>query len=77
MRIHDISLPISESMTVWDGQPGVALTHLSHLGRGDRATVGHLSMSVHSGTHVDAPSHHFVDGMGVDRLALELPPEMD
>ena len=70
MRIHDISLPVSESMTVWEGQPQVALTHVRHLARRDNATVGHISMTVHTGTHVDAPSHHFIDAPGADQLEL-------
>ena len=72
MQIHDISLPVSEGMVVWEGQPGVALTHVRHLERGDHATVGHVSMTLHTGTHVDAPSHHFVDGLGVDQAPLEV-----
>ena len=71
MHIYDISLPISESMTVWEGQPPVAFTHVRHLARGDHATVGRISMTVHTGTHVDAPSHHFVGAQGADRLTLE------
>lgn len=71
MRIYDISLPISETMVVWEGQPPVAITYVRHLANGDHATVSNLSMTVHTGTHVDAPSHHVVDGRGADELELE------
>ncbi len=70
MLIHDISIPISESMAVWRGQPAVAITYVRRLADGDHATVSHLAMTVHTGTHVDAPSHHYVDGPGVDGLDL-------
>jgi arylformamidase len=72
MRIHDISLPISDPMVVWEGQPPVAITYVRHLLDGDRATVSNLSMTVHTGTHVDAPCHHLVGGAGADELALEV-----
>jgi arylformamidase len=71
MIIHDISLPISETLATWEGQPPIALSYLRHRGRGDHATVGAVSMTLHSGTHVDAPSHHFVAGAGADGLQLE------
>jgi arylformamidase len=48
------------------------MAHVRHLRRGDHATVGAISLSVHAGTHVDAPSHHFVNGYGVDELPLEI-----
>jgi arylformamidase len=72
MPIYDISLPISESMVVWPGDPPVSITQPSHLIRGDTATVSHLSMSAHAGTHVDAPAHFILGGAGVDDLDLNV-----
>lgn len=48
----------------------MTMTHLSHLDRGDPATVSQLSMSAHAGTHVDAPCHFVRGGSGVDALDL-------
>lgn len=70
MRILDISLPLSESIVTWEGQPRVRLTHVRHLASGDHATVGHVSMTLHTGTHVDAPSHHILGGASAADLAL-------
>jgi arylformamidase len=50
----------------------VTMTHLSHLDRGDPATVSQLSMSAHAGTHVDAPCHFVRGGSGVDALDLQV-----
>lgn len=72
MSIHDISLPISESLVTWPGQAPVSLTQISHLERGDRATVSHLEISVHAGTHVDAPAHFIRGGAGVETLELDI-----
>jgi arylformamidase len=72
MTIHDISLPISESLVVWPGDPSIRITQPSHLDRGDVATVSRLEMGAHTGTHVDAPVHFIQGGVGVDRLDLNL-----
>nr|NIV35241.1 cyclase family protein [Anaerolineae bacterium] len=42
MKIHDISLPVSESLVVWPRDPAIHITHRSHLDRGDVATVSRL-----------------------------------
>ena len=72
MQIHDISLPLSESLVVWPGDPPVRITHPAHLDRGDPYTVSRLEIGAHVGTHVDAPAHFVRGGAGVDRLALDL-----
>jgi arylformamidase len=69
--IYDISLPISESLVVWPGDPPVRITQPSHLDRGDNATLSRLQMGAHTGTHVDAPAHFIAGGSGVDRLDLD------
>jgi len=71
MAIHDISIPITESLVVWPGQRGVQLTTPSHIKQGDNSTVTQLSLSVHSGTHVDAPCHFIAGERGVDSLDLD------
>jgi arylformamidase len=72
MHIYDISLPISESLVVWPGDPPVRITQPLHLDRGDEATVSHLDMGAHTGTHVDAPAHFIPEGSGVDALDLNV-----
>ncbi len=72
MPIHDISLPISESLIVWPGDPAVNITQPFHLARGDEATVSQLNMGAHTGTHVDAPAHFILGGPGVDALDLNV-----
>ena len=72
MKIHDISLPVSESLVVWPGDPAIHITQPSHLDRGDLYTVSRLDLGAHSGTHVDAPAHFVRGGAGVDRLDLNL-----
>ena len=73
MRIYDISLPISPGMPVWPGDPQVLMDRVVKMEEGSHANVTHLSMSVHTGTHVDAP-YHFIggDAATVDQLSLKL-----
>jgi arylformamidase len=70
VSIYDVSLPISESTVVWQGDPGVHISQTSHIDRGDVATVSRLDMGAHTGTHVDAPAHFVQDGAGVHTLDL-------
>ena len=72
MSIHDISLPISESLPIWPGHPALRITQPFHVARGDRSTVSQLTMTTHTGTHVDAPAHYIPGGHGVDTLDLDL-----
>jgi arylformamidase len=72
MPIHDISLPICESLITWPGDPPVRITPISHLSKGDQATVTRLDMGTHTGTHVDAPAHFVQGGAGVDSLDLNV-----
>lgn len=71
MIIHDISLPISPNMTIWHDTPPVSLARFSDQANGDLATVSHLSMLVHTGTHIDAPLHFLQGGATIDSLLLE------
>jgi arylformamidase len=71
MRVIDISLPISESLAVWPGDPPIRITQPAHLDRGDVATITRLDMGAHTGTHVDAPAHFIAGGPGVDAIDLD------
>jgi arylformamidase len=67
----DISVPIYAGMVHFPGDPPVEISQPMHLDRGDICTVSRLALGVHTGTHVDAPSHFLKGGKGVDCLSLE------
>lgn len=71
MRIYDISLTISPDLPVWPGDPSVELKQVTFIPKGDSCNISHLAMSVHTGTHVDAPYHFLNDGKTVETLPLE------
>src|SRR5262245_28067611 len=67
----DVSVPIRHEMVHYPGDPGVELRQTKHLDRGDPATVSHLSLGVHTGTHVDAPVHFIGGAPGVDTISMD------
>jgi arylformamidase len=71
MKIHDISVPIREEMPIYAGNPAVTLTRVQSLVDGASANVSKLELGVHTGTHVDAPLHHFDGEPGAESLPLE------
>ena len=71
MKIHDVTLTLSEALPVWPGDPDVSIQRSCSLEKGAEANVTRLSLSVHSGTHIDAPFHFDPEGVGVDQLSLE------
>jgi len=64
----DVTLPISDKLAVWPGDPPVHVTRVSD----DLPVLSGLSMSCHAGTHVDAPAHFLPGGAGVDSLPLDV-----
>jgi arylformamidase len=72
MKIYDISLTIRENMVVWPGDPPVCLQRFKKLEDGAHNNVSALAMSVHSGTHIDAPYHFLAEGATAEVLPLEL-----
>ena len=72
MRTYDITLTISPDMIVWPGDPSVNMKRLSSIASGDNANVSQISMSCHTGTHVDAPDHFLNNGKTVENLSLDL-----
>lgn len=72
MRIHDVSVPISEGTPVYPGDPHIEIEQWAAIARGDAANVSMLHLGAHTGTHVDAPAH-FIEGAGrVDALPLDV-----
>lgn len=70
-RIHDLSVPISDRLPTWPGDPKVSLSRASAIAEGDPANVSRLEAGVHTGTHVDAPVHFVEGATGIDAISLE------
>jgi len=71
MKIYDISVPISNDMPIYQGDPGVEITPVSRISAGDSANVSLLKFGDHTGTHIDPPFHFLENGLTIDQLPLE------
>ena len=65
----DLTQPFDSKIPVYPGDPPFSCRQ-SHSVPRDGYSVHALSCSSHVGTHIDAPSHFFVDGATVDQLSL-------
>lgn len=72
MQVYDVSLSISPEMPVWPGDPAVDLERFEMIEAGGQCNVSRLKMSVHTGTHVDAPFHFLPDGEFVEDMSLKI-----
>lgn len=73
MKIYDVTLPLSEDMIVYPGDPPVKIERKSIISKNEAAyNLSNYSFGSHSGTHVDPPLHFIENGVSVDKLPLEL-----
>jgi len=70
--IYDISTPLSDSTPVYPGDPPVRIRRVSDLASGDEFMLSEIAMSLHAGTHIDAPSHFIPDASTVDAIPLDV-----
>jgi len=72
MAIFDISIGIDESLPLWPGDPELRLQWAANIEQGDSVNLTELSMSIHTGTHIDAPLHFLPKGKPIDSLSLNV-----
>jgi len=71
MALRDISVPVTEGMPIYRGNPGYEIHLDSSIAAGAGANVSAISIGAHTGTHIDGARHFFSDGPGVEALPLE------
>ena len=72
MAIFDISIGIDESLPLWPGDPELRLQWAAKIEQGDLVNLTELSMSIHTGTHIDAPLHFLPQGKSIDNLNIDV-----
>lgn len=70
MKIIDISRGLLTS-PVYPGDPSPAIKKISSIDDGAECNVSAIFACVHTGTHVDAPSHYLKGAASVGKLDLE------
>ena len=71
-RIIDISTPLMEGVPVWPKSPGIAVTWMKRVERGDGANLTRLDTDVHVGTHAEGKLHNFTEGETIDEIPLDV-----
>ena len=71
MKIYDVTVPISETVPIYEGDPPASIKSESAMERGDAANVTSLCFGAHTGTHVDAPNHFIEGTRRVEDLEIE------
>ncbi|MEI6043247.1 MAG: cyclase family protein [Chloroflexota bacterium] len=69
-QLYDVSLPISNMLAVWPGDPLVEIQRTSEISQGATVNLSRLVMGSHTGTHLDAPNHFIEGAGGIDQVAL-------
>jgi len=71
MPIYDVTVPLSNDLPTYPGDPGIEISDWLSLSKGDAANVSLLHLGAHTGTHVDAPAHFIEGAAKVESLALD------
>ncbi len=69
-RIIDITSPMDATLAGWPGDTPYRFNLAWSRASGAGVNVGRIEMSLHTGTHVDAPFHFDDSGTTVDQLDL-------
>lgn len=70
MYVVDLSMPLRSGMSVYPGDPNVAIDPALSI-EGEGVAVSALSLGSHSGTHLDAPAHLIPGGPTLSEIPLE------
>lgn len=71
MKIFDISRALSSGLAPWPGDTPFHFELKWKMAEGATVNVGAINMSVHNGTHADAPFHFDESGDSIERLPLD------
>lgn len=72
MPIYDVSVPLSDRIPTYPGDPEMQIQAWKSLSNGDAANVSLLHFGAHTGTHVDAPAHFIEGAPRIELLPLEV-----
>lgn len=70
MQIYDISQTIRKGIAVWPGDQRFRFRWTMKLEEGDSCNASAVTMSSHTGTHVDAPYHFDNSGADIGSVPL-------
>jgi len=72
MKIWDISRPLTNDLAPWPGDTPFDFRLIRKIPDGSSVNLGSIGMSVHNGTHADAPFHFDQSGLTIEKVSLDL-----
>jgi arylformamidase len=67
----DVSVAIRDGMVHWPDNPPVVVEKTMDMAHGAHANVSKIALGVHTGTHMDAPSHFVAGAAAIDQLPFD------
>jgi arylformamidase len=67
----DVSVDLCSMLPTWPGDPTLNISKFADIDKGKVCNVTQLSMSAHTGTHMDAPKHFINNGKTMSDWTLE------
>jgi len=71
MKIYDITAAISENLPIFGGGKRPEIKDLLELEKGDACNFSAVTLTTHTGTHIDTPLHFIKGGDGNDTISLD------
>ena len=71
LGIYDATRTISNKLPNWPGDTPVEYGLTASIRNGSSVNLSSISMSTHTGTHVDAPWHYLENGLRLDEVPLK------
>lgn len=68
VKKYDISVNLSAEMPVFPGQPKFIREFISEISKGKNSNVSKITMTSHTGTHVDSPYHFIQEGNTIEKV---------
>jgi len=69
-KIYDISQKLNSSIATWPEDYKFELAETLKIESGASVNLSKISMSIHTGTHVDAPYHYLEQGSTIEKIEI-------
>ncbi len=70
--LFDITRTLNSNLAVWPGDDSFSAKVMADMNRGDVVNLTTLTLSSHTGTHVDAPCHFINHDLFIDQISLDV-----
>ncbi len=70
-RIYDVTRTLAPGIWVWPGDRAYDCSLTWKMAAGESVNVGQVTMSCHTGTHMDAPFHFAESGATAEAIPLD------